>query len=587
MSDQKQARLLTIAANSDGGPTKAERDALELKIAELTGAAEYLAQTIAISQGHIERLEKETEDSIRMKVQAEAELRAQEEINASRRREAHALESEIKKHQATISHQQESIRTLAETMDITERRYKQAIESLQSETDSKLKAIKHDYEAEKEKLSIELENHRNKMQAEAKILTEEMEQNRKKQLRALEIEFQDMKRKAEEQVARILQDGRSKNEALIRATEATALEVHRESESAAKRLILEANQKAADIIRVAQHEAEEVRRRTHNAEVSFLKEKNSGLAEMKLMVANAKEEAQTILANAAKEASEIQFKVEKENEARITAANTKISQARKVAEKEAQDLIDKTKTDLARQVKEQDILLARKAKESEEHLAAERKRLEDETRSILASARERAQALIETANNERNFKVEEIKVLESSMFQSARQSAAAITHDAEKIALKIVEEARTRTRTVEKAVEAIMVQANDEATKVRSRADAYAEKVRREVPDPALWESELMKIRQQEQDRLQALIEPTVKNYLSAIDMAVNAIFMELPSKYQTNKVIQDFAEAIAQIQHRKNSIRFSDLIPRTAFSQQSVGDTANPISHPPIKKSS
>jgi hypothetical protein len=373
---------------------------------------------------------------------------------------------------------------------------------------------------------------------------------------------------------------------LIKATEATALEVHRESESAAKRLILEANQKAADIIRMAQHEAEEVRRRTHNAEVSFLKEKNSGLAELKLMVANAKEEAQAIITAANKEASEIQYKVEKDNEAKITAANSKISQARKVAEKETQEYIEKSKAELTRQAKEQEVMLARKVKETEDQLAQERKRLEEEARSVLASARERAQALIETANNEKNYKVEEIKVLESSMFQSARQSAAAITHDAEKIALKIVEEARTRTRTVEKAVESIMAQANEEAGKLRARADAYAERIKRELPDPAEWESELAKIRHQEQDRLQSLIEPTVKNYLTAIDMAVNSIFMELPPKYQGNKVIQDFAEAIANIQHKKNYIKFSDLIPKMSSSQPMSG-TPNPISHPPLKKSS
>ncbi len=586
MSDHRQARVVSIAGESSG-PSKAERDALELRIAELTGAAEYLAQTIAISQGHIDRLEKEIDDHHRHKAQAEAELRAQEEINAHKRRETHALETEIKKHEATINHQQDSIRTLAETLDIAEERYKHAIESYQSETESKLKAIKYEYDTEKERLNIELENHRNQIQAEMKILTEEMEQNRKKQQRALEIEFHDMKRKAEETVAKVLQDGRSKNEALIKATEATALEVHRESEVAAKRLILEANQKSADIIRAAQHEAEEVRRRTHNAEVSFLKEKNSGLAELKLMVANAKEEAQAILAVATKEAAEVQYKIEKDNEAKISAANHKISLARKAAEKEVQEFVERTKADMVRQAKEQELVLARKVKETEDHLAKERKHLDDEARSILASARERAQALIETCNNERNYKVEEIKALESSMFQTARQSAAAITHDAEKIALKIVEEARTRTRTVEKAVEAIMTQANAEAAKVRARADAYAERIRRELPDPAEWESELAKIRQQEQDRLQALIEPTVKNYLSAIDIAVNTIFMELPSKYQSNKVIQDFAEAIANIQHKKNYIKFSDLIPRMSASQQPMSETPNPISHPPMKKSS
>ncbi|HYX34384.1 MAG TPA: hypothetical protein VE954_14870 [Oligoflexus sp.] len=585
MSETKPSRILTVAPDSDT-PSTSERNALELKIAELTGAAEYLAQTIALSQGHIERLEKETEDCIRMKVQAEAELRAQEEINASRRRETHTLESEIKKQAATINHQQDSLRTLGETLDITERRYKQAIESLQSETDSKAKAIKHDHEAEKEKLSINLENHRNKIQAEMKILSDEMAQNRKKQQRALEIEFQDMKHKAEETIAKVLQDGRSKNEALIKATEATALEVHRESEAAAKRLILEANQKAADILRTAQHEAEEVRRRTHNAEVSFLKEKNSGLAELNLMVSHAKEEAQSILAAANMEASEIQHRVIQENEARIAATNSKLSQARKAADMEIQDAMEKSKAELARQTKEHEAQLARRVKETENQLAQERKRLEEETRSVVASARERAQALIETANNERNYKVEEIKALESSMFQSARQSAAAITHDAEKIALKIVEEARTRTRTVEKAVESIMSQAQDEAAKVRAKADAYADRIRRELPDPAKWESELAKIRQQEQERLQALIEPTVKNYLSAIDIAVNSIFMELPAKHQTNKVIQDFAEAIAQLQHRKNSIRFSDLIPKITVSQ-SMHETANPISHQPMKISS
>ncbi len=563
-----QARALNMVTDPIGAD-KTERDALALKITELTGIAEYLAQTIAISQGQVERLEKEVEDFQRHRQQAELQLQAQETENATKRQEIHVLEMTVKKNEATIITQQERIRNLAETIEIAERRSKQAIETFQAEANGKFKAIQHEFETEKERLILELDTYHSQTQMDMKLLSEELEQNRKKQHRALEIELQDMRRKAEETVAKTLQDGRSKNEALIKATEATVLEVHRESETAAKSLLVEANQKAADLIRAAQHEAEEVRRRTHNAEVNFLKEKNSDLAEMKLIVANAKEEAQVIISAAMKEATELQYKVEKDNEAKISAANSKTMQTRKASEKETQDFIEKAKSELGRQAKEQEAMLAQKLKETENYVVTERKRLEDEARTIVSSARERAQAVIETANNEKNYKFEQLKALETSMFQSTRHSAAAITHEAEKIALKIVEEARTRARTVEQSVEAIITQATADATKIRAAVDAYSEKIKRDLPNPADWEAELSKIRKQEQDRLQALIEPTVMNYLKAIDIVISNIFVDLPSKYHGNKVIQDFVEAIASIQHRKSQIKFGDLIPKLGGSNE------------------
>lgn len=585
MSEQlTNTHILTLAGDEEA-PGKADRSVLELKIAELTGTAEYLAQTIDISQGYVERLEKEIEDLQRQKQQAKAELDAQEQVNVNMRRDLHHLEMEIKKDEATVINQQERIRILNESIITAEWRSKQAIEAFQEETDSKIKAIKNDFEGERDRYITELEGHRNQIQAEMKQLTEEAQQARKKQHRAFEIEFQDMKRKAEETIAKILQDGRSKNEALIKATEATALEVHRESESAAKRFIQETNQKAADILRAAQLEAEDIRRRTHNAEVSFLKEKNSGLAELKLLVANAKEEAQAIIAAAMQEATELQYKVEKENESKINTANTKISLARKAAEKERQDLIEKTNADLIKQIKDQEEILARKSKESEEHLADERIRFEDEARSLLSSARERAQVIIETADNEKNYKYEELKAMESSMFESARQATAVISYDAEKIALRIVEEARTRARNIEKVVEEIIVKNTEEASKIKVAAEAYAERIKRELPDIEQWETELGKIRLEERDRLQAQIEPTVKNYLKAIDKAIHDIFLDLPAKYQNVKVIQDFMEAITSIQNKKNQINFGNMIPKLVVLQQ-VKETTDDI-HPQLKKSS
>ncbi|MCX6128068.1 MAG: hypothetical protein NTX25_03270, partial [Proteobacteria bacterium] len=221
-------------------PSKAEIDALELKIVELTGVAEYIAQKIAISQVNSERLEKEVEDFRRVRQQIETDIRAQEELIANKRRETHELEIEIKKHEMTISGQQEQTRTLAETIAIAEKRSRQAIEDFQAETDEKIRAIKHEFESERERINIGFEVHRNQAQAEMKQFNEEMAQTRKKQERAREIEVQEAKKKAEETIEKLLHEGRSKNEALIKATEATALEVHRESEASAKRLLAEA-----------------------------------------------------------------------------------------------------------------------------------------------------------------------------------------------------------------------------------------------------------------------------------------------------------------------------------------------------------
>ena len=193
MSEQKlNGRILSIAVDNEG-PSKTERGALELKIAELTGAAEYLSETISLSQGHAERLEKDVEDIQRHKQQAEVELKAQEVLNGNMSREIHRLEMEIKKNEATISSQQERVRIMAETIDRAERRSKQAIEAFHDETDSKLKSIKHEYEAERERYTIDLETHRNQSLAEMKQLNEELDMSRRKQLRSFELEYQDMK----------------------------------------------------------------------------------------------------------------------------------------------------------------------------------------------------------------------------------------------------------------------------------------------------------------------------------------------------------------------------------------------------------
>ncbi|MFY7928487.1 MAG: hypothetical protein ACOVS5_06420, partial [Oligoflexus sp.] len=95
-------------------------------------------------------------------------------------------------------------------------------------------------------------------------------------------------------------------------------------------------------------------------------------------------------------------------------------------------------------------------------------------------------------------------------------------------------------------------------------------------------ESELARMRREEQERLKALIDPTVKNYLKAIDMAISDIFVQLPTKYHSNKVIQDFANAIAGIQHRKNLVNFAELVPKLA--SQKVPTSASQTS---MKKSS
>lgn len=564
MTDSKSPSAANSQPSSQDAWTKSERGALELRIAELTGVAEHLTQTITISQRHAERLEKEVEDLRRMQQLSLADYKAQEELNAQKRQELHILTMELKKCESVIIGQQERIRATAETIEIGEKNSKQMVQALQAECHEKMRAIRQEFDSERERLNIELEVHTRETEVAIKQLREELAQTRKKEQRALEIEMHEGKKKAEDTIARILQEGRNKNEAFIKATEITALEVQRESEVAAKRLLVEANQKAAEIIRNAQVEAEEIRRRTHNDEINFLKEKNSGLAELKLMVAQAREDAKDIIAAAAEEAKELQARVEAENEAKIIAANQKISQARKVAEKETQDFIQKARAGLATEVKNQEARLAQLQKEVDQEVAIERNQANEEARQIVINARERAQAILDTAAHEKNYKLEEIKALEASTFESARQSAANITSDADKIAITLIEEARGRAANVEKTVEGLIAQAHVEANRIRGAAEAYFERIKRDLPDPAEWERELNKIRQDEQERLRSLIEPTVKNYLAAIDRAINEVFFSLPQKYQTHKVIQDFAEAIAHIQRKKNLINFTELLARS-----------------------
>lgn len=576
---ERKAQAHFRIAGGDALTPNPELDAAERRIADLTGTAEHLSLTIANHQRHVERLEREVEDFRRLRQQAETEFHTQEAARVARRKELQELEVDIQKCEALISTQQERLRALAETVEVAELRSRQSVADLQADTSDKLKAIEHEFGAKKERLAAELEAHRAQTQIDIKQLDEEVSQNRKSQLRALEIELRDVRMSAEDAVAKLLHEGRAKYEATTKAAEATALEVCRESEAAAKRLMAEASQKAAELVRSAQHEAEEVRRRTHSAEIDFLREKNNGLAELKLMMDRAKEESQSIVAAAMKEASEIQYKAENDNEARIADTNRRIGMARKAAEKETKDWVDLTRGEMTRQLKEQEQILARRVKEHEDHVADERQRLDEEARAVLTSARERAQAIIDTANNERSYKLEELKALENSVFQSARQSASAITHDAEKIALNIVEDARDRVRNIDKTVESIIAQAAEEALKIKIETDAYADRIKSELPDPILWESELAKVRQEEQDRFQALIEPTVRNYLKAIDRAVSNVFDELPLKWQTNKVINDFAQAIADLQNRKDQMSLSELIPKATTSSQ-----GQPISQPPMK---
>lgn len=557
--------------------TKSERGSLELKIAELTGVAEHLTQMIAVSQRHAERLQIELEDFRRQKQLAIADSLAQDELNAQKRHELHSLSIELKRNEGLLIAQEERIRAAIESVELAEKNSKQAIEAIQEECREKMKAIKQEFDSERERLNIELEVQNRETETAIRHLREELSQQRKKQQRNLEVEHQEAKKKAEDSVTRLLQEGKSKNEALIKATEVTALEVHRESETAAKRLLQDANQKATEIIRAAQIEAEEIRRRTHNSEINFLKEKNSGLAELKVMVANAREEAQDIIAHAIDEAKALQQKAEAENEAKLNANNQKISQARKAAEKETQDFIQKARTELAQEARSQEAQLAYLKKSVEEEIAHERQRVGEEARMILTQARERSQIILETASNEKHFKLEEIKATEATIFETARQAAATITHDADKIALTLVEEARERARTIERTLDAVLAEAQKEGAKIRAQADAYFEKIKRELPDPEEWEHELARIRKEEQGRLHALIEPTVKNYLAAIDIAINKVFLALPQKYQNHAVIQEFTEAIGEIQRKKNLINFAELISRSAPSQPS-SQTQKPI---------
>lgn len=565
-----------------GSPSRSELHALELRIAELTGVAEFLAQKISLSQGHIERLERDIEDSRRLKAQAEAELQAQEEIHSTRRRAVQKLEAEIERHESTINNQQERIRTLAETIDIADKRSKQVIDSIQAETNDKLKVLQQEFEAERERIRITLEVQRNETQAEIRQFTEDLHAARKKQLRALEIETQAAKKRADEDLAKMNLESRQRAEGLIRAAETTAQELTRESEASARRLLAEANQKATDLIRAAQLEAEDVRRRSHHAEVNFLKEKNQGLADMKLFLSKAKDDAQATITEAMRVATDTRYAVEKENELKIAQTNQKIMQMTKAAEGEAQEHLEKVRAELFRLTQKQETDLAQKKRENEEAIAHERQRAEEEVRTILTSARDLAQSIIEAANQEKSYKFEELKATEASLVQSARQLADGLTQEAETTALKLVDEARLRAASVDKQIESIVLRAQEQANAIQATADAYCERVKREVPDPALWESELARMRREEQERLKALIDPTVKNYLKAIDMAISDIFVQLPTKYHSNKVIQDFANAIAGIQHRKNLVNFAELVPKLA--SQKVPTSASQTS---MKKSS
>ena len=204
---------VSLSAEEDRLDQTTERNARELKLAELTGEIEFLSQAIALSQGQSERLNKEVEDCKRLQQQAEIEFQERQKLSADKRQEINALEIDIKKNEACILSQEERIRTLFESVEIAEQRSKQSIEAIQVETGSKIKAIHQSLEAEKERLSVELNSHRSQTQMEMKQLTEEILQNRKKQERALEVEIQDMKRKAKEEVKKLLQDGRHKNEA--------------------------------------------------------------------------------------------------------------------------------------------------------------------------------------------------------------------------------------------------------------------------------------------------------------------------------------------------------------------------------------
>jgi hypothetical protein len=110
-----------------------------------------------------------------------------------------------------------------------------------------------------------------------------------------------------------------------------------------------------------------------------------------------------------------------------------------------------------------------------------------------------------------------------------------------------------------------MTQAQERAAAIMHDAEIYVDTVKKQVPDLELWESELRRIREEEESRLVQLVEPTIINYLKSIDAAMTEIVLSLPIKYQQHKVIQKFVAAIRTIQSRKSQIDFSKIKPKAS----------------------
>ena len=569
----------------DLNSAKNKLDMVKRKIAESTGTLESINQQISVYEDRVERDEQHLEDLKRLIIQAQEELKKQGEVNLQKRQELQTLEADTHKNESEIISQREQIRVLKESIEITEEKNRQTIELEEANYHNKMKQMKSEFSSNREEMQHHFEVFKTNIENEKREFKEKFEDEKKRQIRLFEVDVEKRKYRADEEIKRTLDDGRAKNEALVKAAEATALEVHQESESAAKRLVLDANQKASELIRGSQIEAEEIRRKTHNAEVQFLKEKNISMAEMKQSINKAKEDAVKIIEEANSKAKLLVEQTDRANEEKTIQANSDISKARKLAEQQTNEYIQKSRESLMERVKEQEEILAKKAKDTDEYVKFERENLQREVDRSLTEARERSQIIIEGANNEKNYKIEELKALETTMFHSAKQSATVITGEAEEISLQIVEEARSRAANIESTVEGIIDEANDEAAEIKAQVIAYSDRIRRELPDPEKWEEELERIRVDERNNLHNLIEPTIKNYLKAIDMAVSKIFVDLPVRYQNNKVIQSFAEAIQGIQSKKNQMNFAALIPKS--NKIDRGRASEDYSHPPLKKGS
>lgn len=544
-------------------------DAIRRKVAESHGTLEQLSQQIDIYQGQRDRIDAETQEIIKDREFIKTEVSSLEEKITENRKVVQDLEAEINKNNSFLLSLEDQIRTLQETIEITQQKSQQVIEAEKANADDKLKSIAAEFLEEKERLQHEYEHFTNQLKIEQDQYEQDLRKKRKEETRALDVELYETRKKAEEQASKLLADSNRKCDTIIKATEATAHEVHRESESAAKRLILEATQKANELVRSAHLEAEEVRKKTHSAEIAFLKDKSTSQAELKLMIEEAKDRATNIIEKANTEATAMIGKTETDCENTINAANTNASKILRDSQEEADHLMQQTKAELVRREKAQENMLRIKIKSAEDRIAEEREKLQKDSQFILKSARERAEVIVDSAQGDYNFKLEEIRNLENHTREKSKMAAEKVLSDAETIALDIVEKARNRAATIEDAMSSIIAEAEAEANEIKRKAHLYAEEVKETVPDPSRWEAELRNIKETEQRRLAQLIEPTVRNYLKAIDKAVNNIYLELPARHHKNKIIQEFTQAISMIQERKNQLRIEDMIPKDSETGQ------------------